>query len=279
MAVWKQEPIICDPPVEDWEFFQFPYNGNVQRIDAINLPNLSELYLENHPNLTEFPWQDVSNLKYFILYSCGLAELPLWKIPNLEHCYSYDNHNLLSVNAHGRINLKSLDVSYSPLLETLDITGCSGLNSLYLSGLSAMSVVDISTCVGLTSVSLNNCPGINQLATASCPNLSRISLYSCDAFTELDVNSHANLDQVYIYRCESISDIDLSGCEKLDSVYFRYCSLDEAAVDQVLDDLVANGLPDGYLRIDGTNTAAPSDPEGLALKATLISRGWTVYTN
>jgi len=53
----------------------------------------------------------------------------------------------------------------------------------------------------------------------------------------------------------------------------------QAAVDQILSDVVGNGLNDGYLRIDGTGTAAPSDPDGLALKATLISRGWTVYTN
>ena len=51
------------------------------------------------------------------------------------------------------------------------------------------------------------------------------------------------------------------------------------SVDQILSDVVGNGLTDGYLRIDGTGTAAPSDPDGLALKATLISRGWTVYTN
>jgi len=279
MAVWKQEPIICEPPMEQWSFFYFPYMGNLQRVDAMNMPNLSELYLDSQASLTEFPWQDVPSLQYLNLYYCGFVELPLWKIPALEYCYCYDNYSLLSVDAHGQTNLTSLNVSYSTAVTAVNVTGCTGLNTINLSSLSSLANLDISTCSALASLNLNSCDGITTLATASCPSLNRLSLYYCDGFTALDISNHVPLENLYLYRCESLGDVNLIGCDSLDYIYIRYCPLDQAAVDQILSDVVGNGLNDGYLRIDGTGTAAPSDPDGLALKATLISRGWTVYTN
>jgi hypothetical protein len=279
MAVWKQEPIICEPPMEQWSFFQFPYMVSLQRIDAINLPNLSELSLDSQASLIEFPWQDIPNLQYINLYYCGFVELPLWKIPGLTNCYCYDNYNLTSVDAHGQTNLTSLDVSYSTALTTLNLTGCTGLNTLYLIGSSLLTELDISTCSALASLNLNSCDGITSLVTSSCPSLNRLSLYYCDGFTALDISNHVPLENLYLYRCESLGDVNLVGCASLDYISIRYCPLDQAAVDQILSDVVGNGLNNGYLRIDGTGTAAPSNPDGLALKATLISRGWTVYTN
>lgn len=279
MAVWKQEPIICEPPMEQWSFFQFPYMVSLQRIDAINLPNLSELYLENQANLTEFLWQDVPSLQYLNLYYCGFVELTLWKIPSLTNCYCYDNYNLTSVDAHGQTNLTLLDVSYSTAVTAVNLTGCTGLSYLYLNGLSSLTELEVSTCSALSNLNLNSCDGITMLATASCPSLNRISLNYCDGFTALDISNHTPLENLYLYHCDSLGDVNLTGCDSLDYISIRYCPLDQAAVDQILSDVVGNGLNNGYLRIDGTGTAAPSDPDGLALKATLISRGWTVYTN
>ena len=279
MAVWKQEPIICEPPMEQWSYFQFPYMGDIQRIDAINLPNLSELSLDSQASLTEFPWQDVPNIQYLNLYYCGFVELPLWKIPALVSCYCYDNLNLLSVDAHGQVNLTSLNVSYSSALTSLNLTGCLGLNTLNLSSLSSLANLDFSTCSNLSSINLNYSDGITEIDLSPCSNLSNCSLSNCDGLTSINVSVCPNLDRLYLYRCEQLTDVNLTGCGQLDYVYLRYMPFDQTAVDQILEDLVINDASDGYLRIDGTGTAAPSDPDGLALKATLISRGWTVYTN
>ena len=50
-------------------------------------------------------------------------------------------------------------------------------------------------------------------------------------------------------------------------------------VDQLLADLVTNGATGGYLQLRGGTNSPPSDPDGLALKAILLDRGWTIYTN
>jgi len=66
-----------------------------------------------------------------------------------------------------------------------------------------------------------------------------------------------------------------SALEKID---LDDCALTQAQVDNVLADCVASGVTGGkVLDLAGTN-AAPS-AGGLANKATLVSRGWTVNTN
>ncbi|HNX25932.1 MAG TPA: hypothetical protein PKK48_00840 [Phycisphaerae bacterium] len=279
MGAWKQESVICDPPIEEWSHFQFPYDGSIRRIDAINLPNLYDLSLDNQSHLTEFPWQDVPNLQLLSVYNSGFTELPIWKISSLTNCYCFDNASLLSVDAHGQTNLLSLDVSSAAALTAVNITGCTGLNSLYLSGLSLLTELDISTCINLNSINITSCDGITAIETSGCPALAQVTLNYCGGFTALDVSNFPQMEYLYLVHCNSLSDVNLSGCGQLDYVYLRYMPFDQAMVDQIFEDLVDNGASDGYLRIDGTGVAVPSNPDGLASKATLISRGWKVYTN
>jgi len=60
-------------------------------------------------------------------------------------------------------------------------------------------------------------------------------------------------------------------------------SLPAAAIDAILADLVTSlgigGRVVCTVNLSGAGNAAPSDPEGLANKATLVAAGWTVTTN
>ncbi len=98
------------------------------------------------------------------------------------------------------------------------------------------------------------------------------ALISVDAY---GVTSLFNLD---LYYCENLSTINVSGCTRLQYIYAYGGALSQAAVDQLLRDLVANGVTDGYLTLAAGNNAPPS-ADGLAAKAILLSRGWTVSTN
>ena len=141
--------------------------------------------------------------------------------------------------------------------------------------------------------------GVASLPWDEMPSMENLSIYGCN-FTTLELwqmpniayvygSDNANLVSVDAHDCTLLSDldvaqsmlaaIDVSGCTALRYVYASNAELDEAAVDQLLTDLVINAVTDGYLHIAGGNNAPPSDPDGLALKATLISRGWNVYTN
>jgi hypothetical protein len=52
----------------------------------------------------------------------------------------------------------------------------------------------------------------------------------------------------------------------------------QATVDHILERMVATGAENGQLNIDGGTSSAPS-ANGLAAKATLEGRGWSVTTN
>jgi len=112
------------------------------------------------------------------------------------------------------------------------------------------------------------------------PNLGYV--YASDNYNLVTVDAHDNttLNNLDLYYCESLTTLDIIGCTSLRYIYAYGCAFDDGAmVDQLLADLVANGVTNGYLRINGGTSAPPSDPDGLALKAILIDRGWNIYTN
>jgi hypothetical protein len=190
MRAWKTEPVITDPPMEQWTRLDLPSTGEVQRLDAVNMANLDRLYCDYNP-LTTLPWHDLQGVDYLGIYGCQFETLELWRLPNLRYCYAGYNYSMVSLDAQNATTLTNLDIYYCYSLVYLDVTGCTSLRYVFAYG----------------------------------------------------------------------------------------CAFDEAMVDQLLTDLVANGVLNGYLRIDGGTNAPPSDPDGLALKAILIDRGWTVYTN
>jgi hypothetical protein len=95
----------------------------------------------------------------------------------------------------------------------------------------------------------------------------------------VDAHDNTSLNNLDVYYCTSLTDLDISGCTSLRYIYAYGCAFDEMLVGQLLADLIANGVSDGYLQINGGTNSPPSDPDGLAMMAVLIDRGWTVYTN
>jgi len=111
------------------------------------------------------------------------------------------------------------------------------------------------------------------------PNLGYV--YAGDNYDLVTVDAHDNttLNDLETSYCPLLANVDISGCTSLRYIYAYGCAFDEAMVDQLLADLVANGTTNGYLRINSGSSAPPSDPDGLALKAILIDRGWNIYHN
>jgi hypothetical protein len=56
------------------------------------------------------------------------------------------------------------------------------------------------------------------------------------------------------------------------------CALDETSVDNILVSLDTAGQSNGFVNIIGGTSSAPGTA-GLAAKASLIARGWSVITN
>jgi len=56
------------------------------------------------------------------------------------------------------------------------------------------------------------------------------------------------------------------------------CALDETSVDNILVSLDTAGQSNGTVSLDG-GTSSPPGSAGGAAKASLIFKGWTVFTN
>jgi hypothetical protein len=68
-------------------------------------------------------------------------------------------------------------------------------------------------------------------------------------------------------------------CSAIDFDYAWFgCALNQTSVDNILVSLDTAGQSDGTVDISGGTSAAPS-ATGLAAKASLEGKGWTVTTN
>jgi Leucine-rich repeat (LRR) protein len=84
-------------------------------------------------------------------------------------------------------------------------------------------------------------------------------------FTALDLNSNA------------ISELDVTNLPALDSLAMGGGNhLSSAAVDQILVDLDASGVTGGFADLSSQVPSAPPGATGLAAKASLQGKGWTV---
>lgn len=111
------------------------------------------------------------------------------------------------------------------------------------------------------------------------PNLGYVYASDNSDLVTVDAHDNTTLNDLDVSYCLLLTTVDIFGCTNLSYIYASGCAFDETMVDQLLSALVANGVTDGYLRISGGTSAPPSDPDGLALKAILIDRGWNIYTN
>jgi len=99
------------------------------------------------------------------------------------------------------------------------------------------------------------------------------------AFVSMDVSGSPSLTVVTGAGSPGLVDVRLARCPLLATVRLMHTALPTPAVDQVLADLVGNGTLGGLCLIYGMNVGLPSNPDGLALKAILVGRGWTMVTN
>lgn len=140
-------------------------------------------------------------------------------------------------------------------------------NSLTVLDVTPLTTLTILSCHTNASLSVLDVSGLTVLEQLLCNNCS-ISI--------LDVSALTLLTKL---RCEdnSITSLDLALCTVLTDIRCGNNGMNEAAVDNVLAGLVTAAAINGTAILAGTN-AAPS-AAGLANKAILEGRGWTVTTN
>lgn len=193
-------------------------NNNKLRTLALpqQAPQLKKLDLSTCPFVSSVNLKGMPRLEYLDLSGLGLTELDLSQ--NLELTYLVAGKSFMGVITQltlpspsklqtvllPYIGLTKLDLSGSPLLETLMVSYSESLSELNLTGLDKLKFLDCQGCA-FTQLDLSGCPNLEVLA---CNN---------NSLTELNGSNMKRLKDVACYS-NKLKKIDLSGCYALTSL-------------------------------------------------------------
>ena len=253
-------------------------------------------------------WYNCSSLTSFPLINtaAGTNFVNAW-----EGCTSLTSFPLINTAAGTNFNYAwkgCTSLTSFPLINTAAGTdfnstwfGCSSLTSFPLINTAAGTdfIYTWYNCSSLTSFPLiNTAAGTNfQSAWYGCASLTSFPLINtaagtyfshawrgCTSLTSFPlINTAAGTNFNYAWQgCTSLSSFPSNMFDSCTSTSFngafQNCALSQASVDGILASLVTAGNSNGTLNMHGGTSATPS-AAGLASKATLVSRGWTVTHN
>ena len=179
--------------------------------------------------------------------------------------------------------------------------GCSGLTSFPLLDVSSGTNF-LSTWSGCTSLEsfpeLNTGSGILfNFAWDNCPSLTSFPLidvssgtsfgqtwYGCTSLTSFPpLNFNSGLFFPYTWQsCTSLEDFPANMFDTCAATLFEYawsnCALSQTSVDNILVSLDVAGNFNGIVHIN-LGTSSPPGPAGVAARASLVAKGWDVFTN
>ena len=162
--------------------------------------------------------------------------------------------------------------STATFLATADTETVSFLD---LSGAGLTSISNLYCLTGLTNLNLSG----NALTNINVSlNLSLAILNgNQNSLSSIDLTQNAQLRSALLAN-NSLTTLNISSNALVANVYCLNNLLSQAAVDEILHQLVINGLSNGQAYLSGTGNAAPS-ATGQGYRSTLEGRGWFVLNN
>jgi len=225
-------------------------------------------------NMSSFPSLDVSsgtNFRYTWKDCSSLSSFPqLHTGSGTDFSYAWQGCSALTT-------FPSLDVS-SGTKFSYTWSGCSTLTSFPLLDVSSGTWFfgAWSGCSNLTSFPVLDVSSGTYFDAAwrDCSSLT--------SFPFLDLSSGINFIGTW-KGCSSLTSFPPNVFDDCTFVYsfedaWKNCALSEESVDNILVSLDASGLSNNTTTLAGGTSAAPG-PAGLAAKASLEAKGWTVYVN
>ncbi len=174
---------------------------------------------------------------------------------SVNHDYGFAGIKTVECTADNDTDITSLSCQIDNVV-SLDLSKLSALVTL-TSFNHEMTTLDLSVNTALVTVNVRNSPFVgNTMTSLNVSNLALMVTLTC----------YGHL----------LTTLDISDCVALVALQCQDNSLGQAAVDTVLDDLVTNNKNNGTCNL--TDNAIPS-AAGLADKATLEGRGWTVLVD
>lgn len=241
-------PCVDSSAVTDFGY-SWAYCSDLTSFPAINTGNgvVFDATWRNCQSLTSFPLVNVEkgNSFYYTWYDCPITEFPEFRFVNGENFYGA--WSLTAIETFPNIEFpKGIDFGEA-------WAACSSLSSF---------------------PPLDLRKGQNfDYAWQSCPNLT--------SFPEVKFRDAQSFNCAW-QVCTNLVDFPAAMFNDCNATNFasawNICALSQQSVDNILVSINAAGQSNGTLGIDGGTSAEPGTA-GLAAKAALEARGWTVLTN
>lgn len=201
---------------------------NTSALTSVNisssLSTLTEAYLSYNKGLTKIDISNAPKLKNVSIYDDSVLE----EI-DLRNCTSlvdYNCGNISSLLRHyltGCTALEKLEITSSPKLVILNITNCSALKRINIEN-TPINILNISTSPLLDTLKLGFCNNLAGLDFSGLNNLKYLSLNNCSEIPTLDLRASTNLNNVNIVQCTKLSSINAQGLNNLKNLSITYCN-------------------------------------------------------
>lgn len=249
----------------------------IRRCESIDLDGLTSLqssyiYYYGGSSIT-FPTLP-SLLNFGINYSSNITSLNFTGLNNLRNLQLIGNSSLTSVDFTALSILTSLQVDGCNSLPSLDFTGLNNLTSINITNLPLITSLDFVGLSSMSSINIDSIPNLTLIDLTGSTSLTQLTLGSCNSLSSLDLTGLNNLNYVYLYNIPLLTSLDVSGVSNLSALILSL-SLSVSEVNNILSQLVANGLTSGNFGSNQTPMAIPTG-QGVVDTNTLRSRNWIV---
>jgi hypothetical protein len=275
--------------------------GDLTKITAFRCNTQQASELQFHP--------DCYNITEIQAYANSFSSLDISMCTKILTLYSYNNSSLtnltmpISVSTSGNRSIRLYSTGITSFTMPSGVTAisdflcysCNSITSVNLgSVVTATGQIMIYSCGALTSFNLNSLTtsvtiGIfnnNLLTSASFPALTSIGsgnvlgLYNDPLLTSVSIPLLTTANTISFYK-SPIGAITITSLTTIASLNIQSCGLSQAQVDSYLSQCVTISNTDTSCNLQLNNSyGAPNNSTpsagGLANKATLVARGWSV---
>lgn len=189
--------------------------------------------------------------------------------------------NLAGFSAVGR----PIDLTGDAVVTFIDLTGAN-VADVTLQDMAALVEVRAMALPGLGSFYVDNCAALEGIYAGSWGNI-YTNFNALPSLTYVEISQSA-FSTLTFTACPVLAGFELFDCANLDTINCDFaaagyvnlsgCAFTEGGVDTILADLDTNGHTNGEVDLSGGTNAIPS-AAGLASKANLEGKGWTVTVN
>lgn len=177
----------------------------------------------------------------------------------------------LNISENTALNNSAIDIEQSTAIDNLNVH-TTGITSFALD-FPALDTLNCADCPSLTAVDISGVPLLESIDLSDSFALVNCDLSDAAELVTVNMDGSTLLQSLVIDDCPSLGSLSIFNCPAINNISADNGNLSSGLIDGLLAALAAGAVSNGAASFTGN--AIPGAP-GLAAKATLEGRGWTV---